>query len=239
MRDWIAALAVHSTRMDGDSMRFCKSSGCNLYRSLPRMLLVVAGMSIAGMTQPANAQVTVVRVEEDWELVIATPDEDGDSPQVTTAMSPAGDDEADYCSFELNHQSQPSYFPGGLHLHAWDGEYLLGSVHEQNGASLYRVHERISWTQAMSLSDGQLTYEVKQGSSETWSAFGGESLRLVVNSTLPNLNEYDPSESLRDTGVGYGANRVVSLTLVRVRLVTSTEETFEVDINQDVLQDSE
>ncbi len=207
----------------------CRNSCWSWHWTLWMLVASAAGVSRADT-------LSIVRVEEDWELLIGTPDDAGDSPQITTAMSPAGDDEGDYCSFEMNHQSQPTYFPGGLHLHAWDGEYLLGSAHAQAGYTLCRVHESIAWTQVMSLSDGHLHYEVQRGSSETWGEFGGENLRVSIASTLPNLNGYDPSASLQDSGVGYGANRVLSLTLRRVRLISSVGETFEININQDVLQ---
>jgi hypothetical protein len=51
----------------------------------------IAGMALlvgcAGV-QPAYAQSTIVRIEEDWELVVTQPDESLDAPQVTVTMVP-------------------------------------------------------------------------------------------------------------------------------------------------------
>jgi hypothetical protein len=181
----------------------------------------------------------IVRIEEDWRLVVATPEVSSNSPQVVCAMYPSGGDEGDYMAFELNHQSQPGYATGGLHLHAWDGEHLLGSAHTQSAVSMRHQQEQIEWTQTMTLSDGLLTYEVIQGTSETWGAFGAGELKVSVNSNLENLNGYNVEATLAGSGVGFGANRVTSLTLRNVRLVTSTGQIIEVPVNHDVLSNSQ
>jgi len=44
---------------------------------------------------------------------------------------------------------------------------------------------------------------------------------------LPNLNGYDPNASVQNSGVGFASNRVQSLVLKAVRLVTSTGEVLQ------------
>ena len=48
---------------------------------------------------------TVVQIEEDWELVVGETDQDVTAPQVTTAMSPRGDVDSLHAIFNLNHQA--------------------------------------------------------------------------------------------------------------------------------------
>jgi hypothetical protein len=182
---------------------------------------------------------SIVRVEEDWELLVTTPDTISNSPQVTCAMSPVGDSESAYMSFELNHQSQPEYAVGGLHLHAWNGEFLAVSLHAQARIPFETSNETITWTQSMTVSDGTLTYEVSNGSSTTWGTFGNGELRLTVATQLTNLHGYRIHDSLAASGVGFGANRVQSLVLKKVRFVTSGGQVYELTIEHNVLDASE
>ena len=207
-------------------------------RTSVRCLVVVLSAVFAEQTFAIDGG-TVVRVEEDWELVVSTPATSSNSPQITCAMSPVGSDDAAYMSFELNHQSQPEYGIGGLHLHAWNGEYLRGSVHSQAEVVCQTADEQVSWTQSMTLSAGTLTYAVSDGSSTTWGAFGTGELQLQVSTDLVNLNGYSIQHSLDSSGVGFGANRVASLKLKRVRYVTDAGVVIEVPVNHDVLVETE
>ena len=196
--------------------------------------LLVSLLCLGPIPAFATTAVDIVRVEEDWEVVVGTPDLESVSPQITCAMSPTQGDDGNYASFELNHQSQPGYAAGGLHLHAWDGDYLIGSQHEHSSACLAESGETIQWTQAMSVGDGLLTYEVLNGQSETWGSFGGASLRVQQSTSLADLNDYSVTASLVNSGVGYGANRVVALKLLRVRLILANGVVQELNVHQDV-----
>ena len=55
---------------------------------------------------------TAVRVEEDWQLVVAQPDIINNGPQVTCTMAPAGM-ASGYAAFDFDYQTQPGYSPGG------------------------------------------------------------------------------------------------------------------------------
>jgi hypothetical protein len=192
---------------------------------------LILGVSTSWATDPVH----VVRIEEDWRLVVATPEVSSNSPQVVCAMSPSGGDDGDYMAFELNHQSQPGYATGGLHLHAWDGEHLLSSAHTQPSVSMTHSQEHVDWTQSMTLDNGMLTYEVSQGTSETWGTFGAGELKVTVQTSLTNLNSYNVEATIAGSGVGFGANRVSSLSLRTVRLILSTGEVLEVTVNRDIL----
>jgi hypothetical protein len=182
--------------------------------------------------------VRIVRVEEDWELVVTTPETANNSPQVTCAMSPTSSLDGAYFTVELNHQSQPGYATGGMHVHAWDGAYLHGSVHMQPGVGLNEADETLTWTQRLSLESGTLTCDVVDGSSTTWGVFGTGELQMQVPSSLTDLNGYSYNTTLAGSGVGFGSNRVASLTLKRVRLYTAEELVVVIELNHDALAQS-
>lgn len=184
-----------------------------------RFRCFLAGVVLVSAVDAAWGQSpAVVRVEEDWELVIATPDVDSDSPQVTCVISPSGDTDSLYATFEVNHRSLPAFTPGGLQLQVWSGETALAQHAAPNTEQLNVPGEVIRWTQAMDVSTGHLVFEIINGTSSTWGEFGGQGyLRAVVPSAVADLNGYQPDVSVRNSGAGYAANRVQSLVLKRVR----------------------
>ena len=207
-------------------------------RALAILPSFVFFLSIA-FPESTLAQQPVWRVEEDWELVVTTPETNSNSPQITVAMSPLASDESEYVTFEINHRSQPDYGIGGLHLLAWNGNFfVLDSAHTQSGVQLNTADEVITWTQSLELSGGSLTYAVTNGSSTTWGAFGNGELSVTVDSQCQTLNSYSPQNSIASTGVGFGANRVASLTLKRVRYFTPAGA-VEVTLDHNVLEVSE
>ena len=191
----------------------------------PAVLLVALSDVGWGQSEP-----TIVRVEEDWEMVVGEPDPDTDSPQVTCVISACGDVESVHAVFELNQQSLPIFSPGGLQLQLWDGEVPLCDRKFPSYAILAQAGETIRWTQSVELDDGKLIFEIKDGTSTTWGGFGGQGyLKAVVDTTLTSLNAYRPEISANNSGINYAENRVQSLILKRVRAYTSTGEMIEHD----------
>jgi hypothetical protein len=194
-------------------------------------LLLVAGVHVSCLWAEGES-VSIVGVEEHWELVVAQPDSDLDAPQVTAVISPFGHLNGLHAAFELNHQSQPSFSGGGLQLQVWNGgEAPAATQKQKNGESLAQANETITWIQKMDLADGQLVFDVDDGNSQSWGSFG-QGLWAAVPTTLTNLNAYNPLVSVNASGVGFASNRVTSLKLktVKVRLssgqvlVDSTEK---------------
>ena len=166
---------------------------------------------------------TVVRVQEDWELVVGDASAQREAPQVVTVLSPFTSDASVYGLFELNHQSLPSYQQGGMQLQAWSGEELLGFKDNARTDLLGQQGEVVTWTQEMSVANGNpLRFRILDGQSSTWGEFAPEgSLYLNTGIALDNLNGYSPNFSVGRSGVSFGANRVQSLILKRVRLYSS------------------
>ena len=85
----------------------------------------------------------------------------------------------------------------------------------------------MTWSQNISLQNGQLSFQVRDGNSETWGQFGGSDLSLTVATSLTSLNSYRPAVSLSESQVGYAQNRVGSLTLTKLVWVTDDGQVHE------------
>lgn len=178
------------------------------------VFMMVAGWAAVGAAQsPA-----LVRVEEDWELVVAAPDPGSAGPQVTCTLSPRADLAGVYGTFEINHRSLPSFQPGGLQVQTWNGDQPLAQSPVPASGVMSTPNETVRWTQVMRLAEGRVVFEVVNGTSTTWGSFGGQGyLQLSVPTSLTNLGGYSPEVSVRNSGVGFAGNRVQSLVLKRVR----------------------
>jgi hypothetical protein len=182
----------------------------------------VAALAIAtlGVVQARDSYAADVdRVEEDWQLVITEPDALLVSPQATCTMSPEGNLASNYAVFDVNLRNFPSYEAGGVQLQLWNGDSAVNSVRANSGVALRAAGETVTWTQQMSIQDHKLTIAVTNGQSQTWGSFGdGTSISLMKETDLDNLNGYSPALTIANSGIGFGANRVASLSLVAIRL---------------------
>jgi hypothetical protein len=184
----------------------------------------IGGMALALVVCAADSVRgdDVVQIEEDWQLVVATPDPDNFAPQVTCTMSPGGDLSSYYAVLDLNLRNLPSYQAGGMQLQIWSQSAPVNAIRSNTGTLLQNANETVTWTQRMAVSDGQLTFSVVNGNSQSWGTFGGGgSILIQVPTDLTNLNSYNPSVSLANSGIGYASNRVTSLTLVGIRAYSS------------------
>ena len=184
---------------------------------------VVAVIATQGLNElRADDGPRVVRIEETWELQLAEPDSNNTAPQVTCCFSPLRNLSSLHATFELNHLATPEFSPGGLHLHAFNGDQRLGSQHEGTG-SLRTTGEVVRWKQVMTLNNGELAFEIIDGSSTTWGSFGGnQSLRIAVPTSLTSLNSYSPSVSVSQSGIGFAGNRVSRLHMTHCKAITSS-----------------
>ncbi|MBN2579692.1 MAG: hypothetical protein JXB10_11940 [Pirellulales bacterium] len=209
-----------------------------LRRGRPWILLAVAlNLGFAGWAW-GQTPAAVVRIEADWELVLGAPDTGNDSPQIVCVLSPTNNVGGIYSVFELNQQSLPFFSPGGLQLQLWEGENLLSECKQSSGYLLQHEGETVTWTQAMELRNGRLWFEVLHGQSTTWGVFGDAegALSVSVPSSRENLDTFDLEVSLKNSGVGFGGNRVQSMILKRLRFTNASGETWEQNVNQSVRQ---
>jgi hypothetical protein len=182
-------------------------------RRFARLMLCLAGLAIA---TTARAQVPY-RVEEDWVLVVATPDVAGVGPQITTSMCPAADSTQNpFVAFDLNYREYPSFAPGGYQAQVWTGGQLGQYSRLAETNQFATANETVSWTQRMVLSNGQIAYTIPSGTSTTWGAFGMTTF-VSFSTSLADLSGYLSDTSIKNSGVSWQVNNVQSLTLKAVR----------------------
>lgn len=187
----------------------------------------VIGWLYSSPIDTANAQssVAVTEVQEDWELVVDTPDPNSSGPQITCSIAPHAADDSLYAAFELNHRTLPEFERGGMQLQVWSGAYNLENNPYPQQQIMSTAGETVTWTMSMKLNGENLTFEVLDGHSSTWGNFGGQGyLRSSQSCDLENLNAYSPEDTIDNSGVGFASNRVHSLTLKQVRYYLSNGE---------------
>jgi hypothetical protein len=178
------------------------------------LVLATPTSRVLAQTSPAPDQ-----IQEDWQLVIGTPDTTGAGPQISTALSPVTDGSSPFFVFNLNYRESPSFSPGGLEAQVWYGDTMQSSF-TKGSAQMSTTGETITWTQSMSLSSGTIGFAINSGKSTTWGKFGqGQQLNLTSSFTtsLTSLSSYSPTTSVANSGVGWESNCVTSMTLVQVR----------------------
>ena len=161
---------------------------------------------------------TITRVEEDWRVEVSVPEPDDHAPQIITTISPRGDLEREFAIFELNHSTQPEYLPGGMQLQGWYRDVPLELRNTPKTELLRHDGEVVTYTAAMRLDDDRLTFEIINGTSETWGLFGGQGyLKFQRVTTLSNLSGYKPEVSVANSRIGFASHRVLKLVLTEVR----------------------
>ncbi len=186
-------------------------------------LAVIAGGSPEVLAEHPSGEgettPTLVRVEEDWELVLTTAVPNTSCPQVCCVISPDGNIDGVYATVEINQRSLTSNETGGLQLQVWDGENRLGPVKAVGSGSLVSA-ETVSWTTSMRVKDGALTFEVLNGYSTTWGRFGTTSTATLSSGEDLIIQKFSTSTTFGTTT--YATDDDSSKTL----LLTSTDPLY-------------
>jgi hypothetical protein len=189
-----------------------------------RLALLALTVAMLGMASTASAQ-DIIKVEEDWEVVLGVPDQLVCGPQIITAMSPYNDIERTYFTLEINHRSIPYWTPGGISMHQWDGEFRVQSYDRADRTVMSTDNEVVRWTQRMYLESNRLVFEVVNGTSSTWGPFGISGLfKVKANWNKTHINEYTPAVSVAESAVTYAGNRVHSMKIKEIRLFLNDGE---------------
>lgn len=181
--------------------------------------VVLAAVELAPQAAQGQTSPPPDQVQEDWQVVIGTPDPVGAGPQISTAMSPVSDGSSPFFVFDLNYQDSPNFVAGGMQVQVWSGDQMLTAA-AKGSAQCSTVGETITWTQTMKISSGTITYAIDSGKSTTWGKFGqGQQLNVggTFTTTLTSFSQYSPATSVTNSGVGWEPNRVTSMTLLKVR----------------------
>lgn len=174
-----------------------------------------------------------MRIEEDWYIKIGTPDPDYDSPQITTVIAPSWTLWGKYAVFDMNCATQPDFSSGGVQIQLWQDDSIIQTASNNDWASMHMIDEEIRYTSAMSIENGNLVFEILNGSSESWGTFGNGELKLQTPTWRDHLNWYDPNFTTSNSRVGFASHRVRRFILERVRYFSadglqSTDDTSRV-----------
>jgi hypothetical protein len=183
--------------------------------------LALACPSVRGQTGSGPPD----RVEEDWQLVISSPNPTEVGPQITTCMSPVTDGSTPFVAFDLNYIDYPNFQAGGLQVKVYSGGNVQSSS-TQGNALCQTTNETITWTQRMRVSSSSsVSYSIINGQSTTWGAFGRNQGLSRVSFTAPitSMAAYSADTSVANSGAGWQSNRVASMTLLCVRYYSGTQ----------------
>jgi hypothetical protein len=122
-------------------------------------------------------------------------------------MSPFSNINSTYFTFEINHRSAPYWTAGGLSMHQWNGEQRVQSYDRTDRTVMDTENEVVTWTQRMSVEKGllgltgnKLLFEVTNGHSTTWGAFGTSGQFVVKgNWNKTHINDYTPAVSIAES----------------------------------------
>ncbi len=149
------------------------------------------------------------RVEEDWEMLVVNPDPNFNIPQVVTVFGPTNAAFDTHTVYEMNHGTLPSFGEGGMQLQVWYGDSLIGYQQQKAPTELNIPNEKIRYTTATALVNSYLVMEVKNGTSQSFGTFAEPGiLRASLYTQRTDLNPYQPSNSIDNSRVTFGANRV-------------------------------
>jgi hypothetical protein len=198
--------------------------------------LLVALLAVIGISSRSAAweDPHIVQVEEDWELQVQTPDPLQDAPQISTWMSPTQSLSGSYFGLDLNHMRLGDDVNGGFQTKAFEGEVTWDEKFLESDKNLQFEGEVVRWTQVMAVRGGRLYFSLKDGTSQSWGAFGGAGTMVSVPSSIPHLDQYSPEASLSWSGIGFASNRVAYLKLVRIRKIDGNGNVTETAIGQEV-----
>ena len=204
-----------------------------LWRSKTSATLLLA--AVASTSSLAIAQ-EIVRIEEDWELHVSQPDSQIDAPQITTTIAPFGDTSETIFQVDLNHASWPSFSSGGLQIRICDDTTCSSQKRFLDDTRLSHPSETVLWTQVVQKVTNGFYFGIKDGSSDTFGSFGGNSSFVFISNAdagASNLELYRHEDSLSNSGVTFASNRVGWLRLKKLRLYNSVGQVSEWTLNAD------
>ncbi len=173
----------------------------------------------------------IVRIEEDWQVEVTTPDPLQYSPQLSTWMSPHDSLDNEHFCANFNHAQKANSPGGGFQTSAFNGTATMDETVNRSGVMLSNNGESIKWTQVMAIINDELVFAIKNGTSQSWGDFGGPDTVVRFSSSIQNLNGYRPNRSVEWSGVGFASNRVALLKLAKVRYFTDQGQVFESSVN--------
>ncbi|TWU67613.1 hypothetical protein [Crateriforma conspicua] len=206
-----------------------------IYRWLCMTLIMAVGAIPTDRCVGEESERSIFFIEEDWELVLNEPAPEINSPQVSFFVFPNSEDENSYFQLQMNYAAEESYSSGGFRVTAVRQSNPVDDERSDD-RQLWTIHgDRIRWTTVMASMDNKYLFAIKNGQSEDWGEFGGpDYLVEMIHEGSLGLSRYTPVKSLENVDIGFGANRVGSITLKNVRVVYNDGHVRTVSVNQSV-----
>jgi hypothetical protein len=132
----------------------------------------------------------------------------------------------------MNYAADEGFSGGGFHVAAVNSGRMLDEERSETKRALSIPHDRVRWTNLMAVIDGQLYFAVKDGHCEDWGDFGGPEYLVEMPTELTDLSNYSPQQSLATVDIGFGGNRVNSVTLRSVTLHYSNGSKSKILVSQ-------
>jgi hypothetical protein len=206
-----------------------------LARTAARIKTLIGGLVFATLlVSPSICQADeseIFRIEEDWEMVVNDPDPTNYCPQVTFFTSPTNSDST-YFQLQMNYAADDEFSGGGFHVAAVHNESIVDEARSVTRLALQTDGDHIRWTSVMAVFDNAFFFAVRDGHSDEWGTFGGPNYLVEMPAgSVDDLAHYTPQESLDTVDIGFGANRVSSLKLLRVRVYYKNGNSITIAVN--------
>ena len=172
---------------------------------------------LTGVFLPEIVSAQVVYIEEDWEVQIGTPDPDGEAPQIIVAMSSTDRLEDVHALMEINHSTLPDYHAGGMSLQIWSSGTNLHYMDHPHKNKLRFEDETLTFKMTMKIHNGLIRFEVKDGTAQSWGAYGIGGFHRTVTTPQTEFTLYSPESSAKFSRVGYAKHCVKKLVLKESR----------------------
>jgi len=206
-----------------------------LFAYFPLSALGLALLAGAGLPEEASGQ--VVYVEEDWEIQIGTPDPDGHAPQIITAMSSTDRLEDVHALMEINHSTLPEYQAGGMSLQIWSSGTNLDYMVHPHTEKLHVENEVLTYKMTMRIDDGEIRFEVKDGTASSWGKYGIGGFHRTVPTSQTEFTLYSPETSVKYSRVGYAKHCVKKFVLKESRTYNAEGELLDRDTTDRVVHE--
>src|SRR5205823_11444659 len=102
---------------------------------------------------------SVVRVEEDWQLILGEPNSRIASPQISSQMAQSPD-AALFCNVHLNARDIPRYGEGGMQLQVWRNADNVANKTSESLAVMETPNEVVTWTQYLTGSGEKMQFGI-------------------------------------------------------------------------------
>lgn len=133
----------------------------------------------------------------------------------------------------MNYAAEDDFSGGGFHVAAVRNEHFRDEARSFTRLPLRTDGDRIRWTSVMAVIDNRFLFAVRDGLGDDWGAFGGPQYLVAMGAEgVHDLDDYSPQQSLETVDIGFGANRVSSLKLLRVRLFYKNGSSTTLSINE-------